>query len=156
MRRKDREVTDPLEMQAFLEQEQILRVAFYDDGEVYIVPVNYGYVRQPEGECFYFHGAKAGRKYRLAQAAPRVGFEIDGKYELIGGEMACDYTAAFQSVIGTGRLRLVEDVSEKITGLNAIMAQTTGRTAWTYQDEMLEAAAIFRLDVETRSCKRKG
>ena len=35
MRRNDRAVTDPAEIEAFLAEEQILRIAFYDDGELY-------------------------------------------------------------------------------------------------------------------------
>ena len=43
MRRKDREIIDKKVIEDFIEKEQILRVAFYDEGDIYIVPVNYGY-----------------------------------------------------------------------------------------------------------------
>ena len=99
MRRKDREITDKKAIEDFIQEQQILRVAFYDEGDIYIVPVNYGY-SYDENYTFYFHGAKAGRKYELAKLNPKVGFEIDGKYSLVDGELACDYTAHFQSVIG--------------------------------------------------------
>ena len=36
-------------------------------------------------------------------------FEIDGAYELLEADAACDYSAKFQSVIGTGRLSIIED-----------------------------------------------
>ena len=87
-----------------------------------IVPVNYGYLYENGKYSFYFHGAKAGRKYELSKSEPKVGFEIDGKYKLLESETACDFSAAFQSVIGTG---------------------------------MLEAVAVFRLDVDKMSCKAK-
>ncbi len=154
MRRKDREITDKNRIEEFIATEQILRVAFYDDGEIYIVPVNYGYFFD-EQYVFYFHGAKAGRKYELAKKVPSVGFEIDGKYSLVEGEEACDYSATFQSVVGTGILSLVEDDAEKIKGLNAIMKQTTSEDKWHYSNEMLEAVAVFRLDVKELSCKGK-
>mgnify|MGYP005764490631 CR=1 FL=1 len=38
-------------------------------------------------------------------------------------EIAGDFSAIFQSVIGTGKLHLVEDREEKRKGLNAIMRQ---------------------------------
>jgi len=154
MRRKDREITDAKRIESFIAKEQILRIAFYEAGDIYIVPINYGYSFD-EHYTFYFHGAKAGRKYELAKNAPTVGFEIDGDYTLQGGEIACDYSAAFQSVVGIGTLSLVEDTKEKIKGLNAIMKQTTSKSEWTYSDEMLEAVAVFRLDVEKMSCKAK-
>ena len=155
MRRSDREITDANAIEAFIAKEQIIRIAFYDDGDIYIVPVNYGYHKENDSCKFYFHGAGAGRKYELAKASPRVGFEIDGRYELIEAETACDFSARFQSVIGTGTLSLVEDRSEKIFGLNCLMKQTANKTDWEYKDEMLGSVAVFRLDVEKMSCKAK-
>lgn len=154
MRRKDREITDPNNIAAFIAKEQILRIAFYDDDDIYIVPVNYGYVHD-EQYTFYFHGAKGGRKYELAKKTPKVGFEIDGDYTLQEGEIACDYSATFQSVIGTGTLSIVENTEEKMKGLNAIMKQTTSKAEWDYSNEMLETVAVFRLDVDIMSCKAK-
>ena len=154
MRRKDREITDQNAISQFIAKEQILRIAFCDEGDIYIVPVNYGYIYD-EQYTFYFYGAKAGRKYELAKNKPIVGFEIDGNYTLLEGAEACDYSATFQSVIGMGKLFLVEDKAEKISGLNAIMKQTTSKAEWDYSDEMLDAVAVFRLDVEKLSCKAK-
>ncbi|MBR4085574.1 MAG: pyridoxamine 5'-phosphate oxidase family protein [Lachnospiraceae bacterium] len=154
MRRKDRAITDTNAIAAFIAKEQILRIAFYDEGDIYIVPVNYGYSFDNQ-YTFYFHGAKVGRKYELAKKTPKVGFEIDGDYTLLIGEMACDFSATFQSVIGTGILSIVKNIEEKIKGLNAIMKQTTSKEQWDYSEEMLDAVAIFRLDVDKMSCKAK-
>ena len=136
-------------------EEQILRIAFYDHGDIYILPVNYGYLCENDKYSFYFHGAKAGRKYERSKSEPKVGFEIDGKYKLLESETACDFSAAFQSVIGTGTLNLVDEKEEKKLGLNTIMKQTTKQTNWNYQNGMLEAVAVFRLDVDKMSCKAK-
>lgn len=152
MRRKEREITDQDRIRAFVETEQIIRIAFYDDGDIYIVPVNYGFLYDGS-YTFYFHGAKSGRKYELAQKEPKVGFEIDGNYLLLEGENACDYSAAFQSIIGIGRLSTVEDTEEKVKGLHAIMRQVTAQKEWEYEPKMLEAVAVFRLQAEHLSCK---
>lgn len=48
MRRKDREITDKSQIKEFISSEQILRIGFYDKDEVYIVPVNYGFVFEDE------------------------------------------------------------------------------------------------------------
>jgi len=154
MRRKDREITDTNQITAFIAKEQILRIAFYDEGDIYIVPVNYGYTYD-EQYTFFFHGAKAGRKYELAKENPSVGFEIDGNYKLLEGEEACEYSATFQSVIGQGKLSLIDDKAGKVKGLNTIMKQTTSKEEWHYSEEMLEAVAVFRLEVERLSCKAK-
>lgn len=155
MRRSDREITDKNTIEAFIAGEKILRVAFRDEDDIYIVPVNYGYAYHDDKYSFYFHGAKAGRKYELAKQEPFVGFEIDGDYKLLESEIACDFSAEFQSVIGTGILCLVDDHDEKKKGLNAIMKQATQKAQWHYSDKMLEAVAVFRLDVKKMSCKAK-
>lgn len=155
MRRSDREITNKEAIEEFIAEEQILRIAFNDDGDIYIVPINYGYLYENGKYSFYFHGAKAGRKFELSKSKPIVGFEIDGRYKLLENEMACDYSATFQSVIGTGRLQLVDDIEEKKIGLNTLMKQTTQRLEWSYDDKMLEAVAVFRLDVHKISCKAK-
>jgi hypothetical protein len=153
MRRSEREITDKNEIEKFISEEHILRVAFNDGADIYIVPVNYGYVREDDKYSFYFHGAKAGRKYELCKCEPLVGFEIDGKYKLLEGEKACDFSAAFQSVIGTGKIRIEEDKDEKKKGLDAIMRQAVQKSKWSYDDKMIEAVAVFKLDVDKMSCK---
>ncbi len=153
MRRKDREITDQREIEAFISGETILRVALYDKGEIYIVPVNYGYLIEEGKYLFYFHGACAGRKFELAGQGPSAGFEIDGRYRLLEGDTACSFSAAFQSVTGTGKLVLVEDREEKRRGLDAVMRQAAGKAEGEYDERVLEKTAVFRLEVEKMSCK---
>ncbi len=155
MRRNDREISDSKQIEKFISDEQIIRIAFYDDGDIYIVPVNYGYEVVEGNYHFYFHGAKAGRKYELSKTDPTVGFEIDGGYEVLEANLACDFSAKFQSVIGTGILSLIEDMEEKKRGLDIVMKQISDSKEWSYSEEMLKVVAVFRLDVEKMSCKAK-
>lgn len=155
MRRNDREITDKAEIELFISAEKIIRIGFCDGGEIYIVPVNYGYSVDNEKYTFYFHGAPAGRKYELAQGCPSVGFEIDGRYELISADTGCGHSAKFCSVIGTGALSLIEGADEKKAALGYIMKQSTGRNEWEYDEKVLERTAVFKLEVKTMSCKAK-
>ena len=45
--------------------------------------------------------------------------------------------AKFQSVIGTGKICIVEDKQEKIIGLNILMKQASGSHEWKYSEEMI-------------------
>jgi nitroimidazol reductase NimA-like FMN-containing flavoprotein (pyridoxamine 5'-phosphate oxidase superfamily) len=155
MRRKDREIKDKALIEQFIAKEQIIRIAFYDNGDLYIVPLNYGFIYENDKYVFYFHGAKAGRKFELSKSSPMVGFEIDGEYELLQADVACDYSAKFQSVIGTGRLSIIEDYEEKIKGLNTLMNHISGKSEWNYSKDMVNAVAVFRLEVDKLSCKAK-
>ena len=155
MRRIDREITDAEQIESFIAGEKIIRIGFCDNGEVYIAPVNYGYTVSEGKYTFYFHGAMAGRKYELTKNGTDAGFEIDGKYELVSSDTACGHSAKFQSVIGTGRLTLIDGVNEKKAALEYVMKQAAGRTGLEYSEAMLSRTAVFRLEVKTMSCKAK-
>jgi nitroimidazol reductase NimA-like FMN-containing flavoprotein (pyridoxamine 5'-phosphate oxidase superfamily) len=155
MRRSEREITDKNEIEKFISEEQIMRVAFYDDGEIYIVPVNYGYTYNHDEYTFYFHGAKAGRKYELSKVKSLIGFEIDGKYKLLEGEIACDFSAKFQSIVGTGEIYIVNDIEEKENGLNSIMKHVTKVNTWNYDRRRIDSVAVFKINVKKMSCKAK-
>ena len=123
MRRKDREITDKQKIDEIIRGCHCCRLGFCDQREVYIVPLNFGFVATETGGTFYFHGAKAGRKYQLLQASPMVSFELDREYWLTGGEVACDYACHFQSVMGRGRAAIITEEAEKLAALKALMDQ---------------------------------
>ena len=90
---------------------------------------------------------------RSSAGTPSVGFELDVNYALVEGEEACRHTARFQSVIGTGRVSFVEEASQKEAALQALMLHNTGKDGWTFSGAMLDSVRVFKLEVETLSCK---
>ena len=153
MRRTDREVTDPKRIADVISRCSCCRIGFYDDGEVYIVPLNFGYEIKDDTYILYFHGAKEGRKIDLIQKNPHVGFEMDTDYALNEADMACGYSARFQSSIGNGIVNIVSELEEKKRGLSLLMEHNTGKREWNFDEKMLNAVAIFKLVVSKMSCK---
>ena len=156
MRRKDREITDTDEILSVMEKCQVCRLGFCDDGEVYIVPLNFGLERDGERTTLYFHGAKEGRKIDLIARSPRVGFEMDTGAEVYtkaSEDVACGYTARFQSVIGSGKVSMIHSADEKHHALELLMLHAAGKRDWQFDERMLDAVAVFKLDVEKMSCK---
>lgn len=153
MRRKDREVTDSIKINEIISGCHCCRLGFYDEGEVYIVPLNFGFTEENGKRTFYFHGAKEGRKIDLISKTHSAGFELDTNYELHEGETACQYSAAFLSVIGTGHVEFVEAPAEKEAALQAIMFHNTGKNNWSFTEAMLNSVCIFKMEVEKISCK---
>ena len=73
-----------------IEKSEIIRIGYYDNGEVYIVPVNFGYSEESGAYTFYFHGASAGRKYELSKDGCTVGFELESSAKvIINDELSC-------------------------------------------------------------------
>ena len=153
MRRKDREVTDLGKIREIISSCHCCRLGLADNGRAYIVPLNFGFTEEEGKYTFYFHGAKSGRKIDLLKENSYAGFEMDTNYRLNEDECACEYSARFQSVIGSGKVTFIEDTSEKIHALNVIMEHNTGKGDWEFSDKMVNATCVFRLDVEEMACK---
>ena len=153
MRRKDREVTDSAKIEDIIRRCTCCRIGFQDNGEVYIVPLNFGYEVKDNAYTFYFHGAKTGRKMDLIQKNPRVGFEMDTNYVLKESDIACGCSAYFQSIIGAGIMRIVSDDKEKKLGLSLIMEHNTGKREWDFDEKRVNAVAVFKLTVTKMRCK---
>lgn len=153
MRRKDREVMDLNKIEGIIKRCYCCRIGFWDEGEVYIVPLNFGYEVRDEVYTFYFHGAKEGRKMSIIKNEASVGFEMDTNYALNQADIACGYSARFQSIIGNGIVSMVAEEDLKKHGLSLIMEHNTGREAWEFDEKMLKEVAVFKLTVTKMSCK---
>lgn len=156
MRRKDREVTDPVIIADIISRCTCCRIGFNDDGEVYIIPLSFGYTIKDDTYTFYFHGAKAGKKTELIRNAPKVGFEMDTANEVYSStdsELACSYTTSFQSIIGNGVMSMVTGAEEKKLGLSLLMEHNAGKREWKFDDKMINGVAVFKLEVTKLSCK---
>ena len=156
MIRKDREVTDPEKIADIISRCNCCRIGFIDGNEVYIVPLNFGYVIKDNTYLFYFHGAKEGRKIDLIRKRPDVGFEMDTDsevYSLGKSGLACEYTSRFQSIIGNGTVSIVTDLEEKKYGLSLLMKRNAGEHEWNFDDKTVSAVAVFKLEVKKISCK---
>lgn len=153
MRRRDREVTDLMRIADIISRCTCCRVGFYDNGDIYIVPLNFGYERKNDTYIFYFHGAEVGRKMDLAKKNPNVGFEMDTNYALKDSGIACGYSACFQSIIGNGIISIVSGIEEKKLGLSLLMEHNTGKQGWDFNRKMFGSVAVFKLEVTQMSCK---
>lgn len=153
MRRKDREITDTAKIRDIIRRCTCCRLGFADNGEVYIVPLSFGYEIKENRFTFYFHGAKEGRKMELIQKNPEAGFEMDTNYALNEADSACGYSARFQSIIGNGVIYMVTGNEEKKHGLSLIMEHNTGKKEWDFNEKMVDTTAVFKLEVTQMSCK---
>lgn len=153
MRRKDRAVTDPARIEEILSACQCCRLGLCDGERAYVVPMNFGYTCRNGDYTLYFHSAPEGRKIDLIGKTGWAGFEMDTNYQLHEAMLACGHSARFQSVIGGGQISFVEDSADKRVALEAIMRHVTGKGQWVFNEKMLRAVCVFRLDVEELSCK---
>ena len=84
MRRQDREVLQPEQIDAIIESCDCLRLGLNAEDGAYIVPLNFAYVPGKPAK-FYFHSAKEGRKVDMIGQGAKAGFELDAKRKPAAG-----------------------------------------------------------------------
>lgn len=153
MRLKKYEVTDLAGVRDILDRCQVLRLGLNDEGEVYILPMNFGYTLEGDTLTFYFHGATEGRKLDVLRKNHRVGFELDCDHGLKSAPGPCGHDYYYSSVLGNGTVTILDDPAEKAAALNLILAHHTGKDF-----QVAEKAAVlvsaYRLDVTGYSAKQ--
>ena len=148
MRRSDRAITDPQELESVLREGAVCRMGLCDEGKPYVVPMNYGY---RDGSVF-LHSAAEGRKIDILRRNPSVCLEFEKDVELVPAEAACSFSMKYRSVIASGKAVFLEGTEEKSFGLNAIMLQYTGRE-FVFPPQALEKIVVLRVDLEECSGK---
>lgn len=152
--RREREVTDINEIIAILDKAKVLHLGLVDGDEPYVVPMNYGYTLQNGKLTVYLHGALTGRKLDIIRVNPKVFFELDCDIVPFEGKTACNYGITYASVMGRGRAVIVEDVQEKIRGLQVLMKTQTGRD-FDITEKMAAIVSVIRIDVSDFTAKKR-
>ena len=153
MRRKDREVKSQTQIDEIIKACSCLRLGFSDKGFVYIVPLNFGYTNKEGKRTFYFHSAKEGRKVNLIKDNLEVGFEGDCQVSIKTSDKACGYACYYKSIMGNGRLTILDSVEDKCFAMNQIMAQVSSKDSWKIDPKLIENTLLFKLEVECISAK---
>lgn len=156
MRRKDRQITDPAQMEAVLRRAQCLRLGLVDNDLAYIVPMSFGMRREDGRLCLYFHSAPEGRKIELIEQAGVASFEADTDVRTIGAREACEYSSAYACVMGHGKIEVLRGEVDKLSALRILMEHYSGRADWEISPSSLRRVVAIKLTVEAMTGKRSG
>ena len=148
MRRNDRRVTDPAQIEAILKSASVCRLGFVDDGLAYIVPMSFGVAKENGKLCLYFHSAPEGRKITLMEQAGKATFEADTEIQLIEADKACEFSSHYQSVTGHGTVTVLRNDADKLRALRCLMEHYTGKPDWEFPPGSLPGVVGIRLEVE--------
>jgi nitroimidazol reductase NimA-like FMN-containing flavoprotein (pyridoxamine 5'-phosphate oxidase superfamily) len=135
------------EIEALLARHRYGRLGFALDGQLYIIPINYGYANgilyghASVGSDLYGH-ATLGTKVRGMRQNPTVAFEVDEIQD----------AAHWRSVLLHGRFVEVHDKDQQKDAFNHIVAQAGGgersEVSWALD---LEHLVVFRIEVTART-----
>jgi nitroimidazol reductase NimA-like FMN-containing flavoprotein (pyridoxamine 5'-phosphate oxidase superfamily) len=113
VRRKEKALENPKDLEAILSQSTVCYLALKTKGAPYILPMSYGY----HAGVLYFHCAPVGHKIDLLRREPEVGFHISEGVRVREGNVPCQFGVAYRSIIGTGRVRFLEERENKQAAL---------------------------------------
>ncbi len=154
MTRREREVTDAAEIRRILDTAKVVHLGLVDNGEPYVVPMNYGYTWDDDKLTLYLHGAMRGRKIDAMRAHPAICFSLECDIESFEGDVACRYGMAYSSIMGNGTAVIVDDVEEKKQGLSCLMKTQTGKD-FTFSEKMVSVVQVIRIDVTAFTAKQR-
>jgi nitroimidazol reductase NimA-like FMN-containing flavoprotein (pyridoxamine 5'-phosphate oxidase superfamily) len=152
MRRHDKEIKDRKVIDSILENAGICRLGLVDNGEAYIVPVNYAY---KEG-TIYIHSAPHGRKMDIIRMNKFVSFEITGSEEIIVNEVPCEWSAKYRSVMGTGIITIENNPDLKKAGMDLIMMKYGAKGELSYDEGSFSRMVLLKLRINAVTGKQSG
>jgi len=154
MRKAQREVRDLTEIVQILDRCDICRLGLADGDRPYIVPMNFGYHLFDNQLTLYFHCALAGRKLEIINQNSLACFEMDCSHQLQTGQLACEYSMNYESIIGSGTIEIINDSAERLFGLNCLMHHYSGRADWSFEERALSLTNVLRLQADEFVAKR--
>jgi len=153
MRRKDREIPNLPDILDILARCEVIRLGLCDGNKPYVVPMHFAVGEWEGGMSIYFHCAKEGRKIDMLTRNANACFEADNLLRVVPSENACNWSTAFESVMGEGKITIVLDNAERIRALDAMMVKYGFPGLPVYSAAALEAVCVLRMDVEHMTAK---
>ncbi len=153
LRRSDKELKDPEEIENVLSKVRIMTVACCMEDEPYLFTVDFAW--DPQARNLWFHCATEGRKMDILKANPRVCVTMVEDRGYIQGE--CDH--AYRSLLMEGKAQMVTDLSEKRRGLELLVRKHEPEpesvlARFAPSDEAVRKVGIMRISVETITGKQ--
>lgn len=109
----------------------------------YVIPMSFG-----------FEWAGEGEKVSRMRRDDRVAFSMYTGTSVVGGATACAYSTTYESVCGSGRIAPLSG-EERRHALEVLMRQYAKDRTFTFDDRMLAAVNVWKIDVCQISGKRR-
>lgn len=151
MRRKDREITAPEEIEAILDAAPVCRLALSDGTEPYVIPLCF----VKDGGALYLHCALEGKKIDILRRNPRCCVEVDSTEGPLTDDNPCSWEMRYKSVICTGTASFVTEKAEKQWVLTGILKHYGGEEH-VFSEKELGRVCVIRIDIDEMTGKKHG
>ncbi|MCC6614392.1 MAG: pyridoxamine 5'-phosphate oxidase family protein [Anaerolineae bacterium] len=157
VRRADRAVEDEAWIRAFLTRAPYAAVATAYDGQPFINTNLFVY--DAERHAIYIHTARVGRTQANVEATARVCFSVSEMGRLLPADEALEFSVEYAGVTVFGSAQIIEG-EEARHGLQLLLDKYAphlhpGVHYRPIMDDELKRTAVYRIDIESWSGKRK-
>jgi nitroimidazol reductase NimA-like FMN-containing flavoprotein (pyridoxamine 5'-phosphate oxidase superfamily) len=162
VRRKDRQVTDEAWICAMLHRCATGTLATQDGAQPFLNMNLFAF--DEAAHVLYMHTARLGRTRSNidgdGRGAARVCFGVSEMGRLLPADTALEMSVEYASVVVFGRAQVVSDAAEAQHGLQLLLDKyfahlRSGRDYRPITDEELARTAVYRIDIDEWSAKRK-
>jgi nitroimidazol reductase NimA-like FMN-containing flavoprotein (pyridoxamine 5'-phosphate oxidase superfamily) len=156
MRRSDRQVVGHARIDDILTRAMVGHLGLVDDAGPYVVPVSFAHVWHDDDTLtVYVHGAGSGRKFTAISAHPDapICFQAEVWHGVADSGRADGVSVWYESVIGFGRARVVDDPAEGLKGLHAVVDKFAPWYAEQVSADALPHVTIFAFDLSELTAK---
>ena len=150
MRRKNKEITNPSDLESILQKAQVCRLGLLDGYVPYIIPLHYGYHKGH----LYIHAAKEGKKINLLKKNPKVCFEVELDHKIRNTGIPCKWSTTYKSIIGYGTASILTDVEEKRQSLGILIDHYAPGTIYDFSIKMIDAVAVIKISIDSMTGKQ--
>lgn len=151
MRRKDKEIRDPAEIEEILSSSPFCHLAMSDRDTPYCIPICYVYSK---GRII-LHSASEGRKIDILSKNPKVCILVERGCEMVRGATPCDYGMKYESVMIEGTATFLSG-SKKTDALAVLETQYTKKPAGRYHEEQVKSLSVIEVTITSCTGKRSG
>lgn len=158
LRRSDRAMSDPAEIEALLHRAPFGFTATSIDDQPFLHSGLFWY--DSSSRRIYFHTARLGRTRDNVLGNPRVCFAVAEIGRLFPAKTAMEFSNEYAGVCVFGRARLVDDEGEKRRGLQGLLDKyfpqlRPGVDYREITEEEMALTSVFAIEVDGWSGKRK-
>lgn len=159
VRRRDRAVDDDAWIAAFLQHAAVGVLATSVDGQPFINSNLFVY--DPAQDALFLHTARQGRTRSALEDNDRVCFHVFEMGRLLPADTALDFSVEYGGVTVFGRGAVIEEREQARAALQLLLDKYFGhlRSGVDYRaitDDELARTAVYRIDIEAWSGKRKA
>ena len=158
VRRQDRAVTDEAWIRTLLHRAPLGYLATVRDEQPFLNSNLFVY--DEAAQVIYMHTAKVGRTQANVAADGRFCFTVTEIGRLLPADVALEFSVEYASVVVFGTAVIVAEEAEALHGLQLLLDKyaphlTPGQDYRPPVSEELKRTAVFRLNIETWSGKKK-